>query len=315
MLQRSSSNEDLSSEDKNDLLQDIRNCSVKELLLKLFLVAQDPTNVTNVKVHRSILSRVTKALLKFRDAAFQQSLGHQMSDSSPKKTVCSSASDPENCNLVNSKDKKGKHRKRKIVGCSEGSKKKLCTRQSNACVAERDSESNDKVEAQNETDSREADNATLNDEEITSDHVGDQNEKVEKQVEEAKMDKELEETREMMQNQVSFKEDLKAGETPTISRMNVNEKSDPVTESTDKSPTALFMTFPSGFSVPTESDLKDKFVRYGEVTQVVLFEDSGCAQVIFKSHLHAERAFHNATADGVFGSVTIPFRLRYLSSV
>ncbi|XP_057827491.1 uncharacterized protein LOC131038921 [Cryptomeria japonica] len=110
-----------------------------------------------------------------------------------------------------------------------------------------------------------------------------------------------------------LKDNIRSPDT-TLSKELPHSAANNLTDSPQESPTALFMKFPPGFAFPSETELKEMFVHYGQISETQFFSDSGCAQVIFRKCSDAEAAFYGATANKVFGPATVSFRLRYLTS-
>ncbi|XP_068668214.1 uncharacterized protein [Aristolochia californica] len=82
------------------------------------------------------------------------------------------------------------------------------------------------------------------------------------------------------------------------------------------SPTALILNFTEAGSLPTESDLKNIFNRYGPLkeSETEVMRKSKRAKVVFKRQADAEVAFSSAGKFSIFGPALASYRLRYLTS-
>ncbi|KAG9453324.1 hypothetical protein H6P81_006228 [Aristolochia fimbriata] len=82
------------------------------------------------------------------------------------------------------------------------------------------------------------------------------------------------------------------------------------------SPTALILNFTDADSLPTESDLKKIFSRYGPLneSETEVMRKSKRAKVVFKRQADAEVAFSSAGKFSIFGPALTSYRLRYLPS-
>eukprot|EP01018_Ginkgo_biloba_P024705 Gb_11632 [translate_table: standard] len=260
--------------------------SVKELLLELSLVAQNPMYYPE---EEHIFSRVSSVFLEFRDAVFQK-------DSSYRSCKKASA-----LKLVNrrAKQKSSKCSSKLIGPFSINDSEELdCTDKTGSPSPRSyrlERTLKRKAELQVENTKKQSKCC------IKSRSPTQLNMSFKKNLEEDTGDRDV--------NQYTRKSAVPVS--PAINVTNYPHERNAI-----PSPTALFMRFPSGFALPSETELKEKFVHYGplEVTETEVFSNSGCAQVVFKRRCDAEAAFNGATQNSVFGPATVSFRLRYLSS-
>lgn len=77
-------------------------------------------------------------------------------------------------------------------------------------------------------------------------------------------------------------------------------------------PMALCMKFPQGFALPSEAQLKARFVRFGQldVSGTRIYCHTGCARVVFKCASDAGAAYKYATRNSLFGQANVKFRLK-----
>lgn len=77
-------------------------------------------------------------------------------------------------------------------------------------------------------------------------------------------------------------------------------------------PMALCMKFPQGFALPSEAQLKARFVRFGQldISGTRIYCQTGCARVVFKCASDAGAAYKYATRNSLFGQANVKFRLK-----
>ncbi|KAH9295399.1 hypothetical protein KI387_038987 [Taxus chinensis] len=102
------------------------------------------------------------------------------------------------------------------------------------------------------------------------------------------------------------------------SRESVRHKKRPSQSSdsrkTPEEPMALSMKFPQGFALPSEAQLKARFVRFGQldISGTRIYCHTNCARVVFKSMSDAEAAFKYATKNSLFGQANVKFKLKQM---
>ncbi|XP_007031489.2 PREDICTED: uncharacterized protein LOC18600773 [Theobroma cacao] len=107
-------------------------------------------------------------------------------------------------------------------------------------------------------------------------------------------------------------EELKAynPEIKQAARAAVMKKNDNEVE--NSLPTALFVTFGPGSSLPTKDDLIRIYSRYGalNVEDTDMFYNNFCARVVFIRSSEAKQAFNSSQYASPFGASNVSFRLR-----
>lgn len=97
---------------------------------------------------------------------------------------------------------------------------------------------------------------------------------------------------------------------PVQQRKKTSRSSD--SHKTLEEPMALCMKFPQGFALPSEAQLKARFVRFGQldVSGTRIYCHTGCARVVFKCASDAGAAYKYATRNSLFGQANVKFRLK-----
>lgn len=100
---------------------------------------------------------------------------------------------------------------------------------------------------------------------------------------------------------------------PVQQRKKTSRSSD--SHKTPEEPMALCMKFPQGFALPSEAQLKARFVRFGQldVSGTRIYCHTGCARVVFKCASDAGAAYKYATRNSLFGQANVKFRLKQVS--
>lgn len=78
---------------------------------------------------------------------------------------------------------------------------------------------------------------------------------------------------------------------------------------------ALLMKFPPGFALPSEVQLKATFVRFGQLNSSAtrVYNNTGCARVVYQDVHDAEAAWNYARKNHVFGQASVNFWLKPFS--
>lgn len=97
---------------------------------------------------------------------------------------------------------------------------------------------------------------------------------------------------------------------PVQQRKKTSRSSD--SHKTPEEPMALCMKFPQGFALPSEAQLKARFVRFGQldISGTRIYCQTGCARVVFKCASDAGAAYKYATRNSLFGQANVKFRLK-----
>lgn len=97
---------------------------------------------------------------------------------------------------------------------------------------------------------------------------------------------------------------------PVQQRKKTSRSSD--SHKTPEEPIALCMKFPQGFALPSEAQLKARFVRFGQldISGTRIYCQTGCARVVFKCASDAGAAYKYATRNSLFGQANVKFRLK-----
>ncbi|XP_057835131.1 PWWP domain-containing protein 1 isoform X1 [Cryptomeria japonica] len=79
-------------------------------------------------------------------------------------------------------------------------------------------------------------------------------------------------------------------------------------------PMGLSMKFPQGFALPSEAQLKARFVRFGQldISGTRIYCQTNCARVVFKCTSDAEAAYKYAMKNSLFGQANVKFKLKQM---
>ncbi|KAH7299995.1 hypothetical protein KP509_24G040100 [Ceratopteris richardii] len=99
-------------------------------------------------------------------------------------------------------------------------------------------------------------------------------------------------------------------------RLVLPKKSPAQASGNTKAALVLYMQFPKDHPLPSESELKEVFSRFGtiETSGIKINKIASTAQVLFRDKAHAEKAWLYARKNRIFGPANVSYRLRHFSS-